>query len=136
MKFYYRYSKNQLPRYFDNMFTPILVTHLHDTRHRCVPRHPLPLRASTKNCTRYYIPAILNESPQNITEKITTHSYYGFSNYIKTLFINQYSKICTIANCFVCNNWLTFICTSVFCIILMAKEYSRFMLSYHRWPPR
>ena len=104
LKFYYRYNQNQLPRYFDNMFTPLPVTHMHDTRHRDLPRYPLPKRASTKNCIRYYIPVILKEMPQNIKEKISTHSYYGFSNYSKIFFISKYSETCTIVNCFVCSN--------------------------------
>ena len=103
LKFYYRYSQNQLPRFFDNMFSALPVSHTYHTRYREVPRYPLPQRQTTQNCIRYYVPSLINETPVNITEKINTHSYSGFSTYVKLFLIGKYTETCTIPNCYVCN---------------------------------
>ena len=104
LKFYFRYSHNQLPQYFDNMFLTQTLTHPYATRNRDVPRHAIPVRNTTKNCVRFYIPNILNTMPPCIKDKIYTHSYDGFSKYIKSFFIKQYTEICTVVNCYTCNN--------------------------------
>ena len=103
LKFYYRYSNSQLPGYFENMFQVATSTHPHNTRYKDVPRITLPVRNSTKFTIRFYIPALINETPANIMEKIFTHSYSGFSKYTKLQFINKYSEVCTIPNCYTCN---------------------------------
>ena len=104
LKFYYRYSQNQLPRFFDNMFSALPVSHTYLTRYREVPRYPLPSRQTTQNCIRYYIPSLISETPVNITEKINTHSYSGFSKYVKLFLAGKYSETCTIPNWYVCNS--------------------------------
>ena len=104
LKFYFRYTKNDLPRYFTNMFSALPVTHPYPTRYRNVPRYATPLHASVQKCVRHYIPSLLNDAPSNITDKIYTHSYYGFSNYVKSTILSQYSEMCTITNCYICNN--------------------------------
>ena len=52
---------------------------------------------SFKICTK-----LLNTTSNLIIEKIYTHSYFGFSLYIKTSFISSYSTECNIINCFMC----------------------------------
>ena len=59
-------------------------------------------RAAT-NCIRHYIPKLIYEMPPSITEKLDTHSYEGFSIYVKKLFIQKYSTECAIPYCFVCD---------------------------------
>ena len=58
LKFYYRYSKNELPGYFKQMFSPILATHPYATRNRNVPLIPAPSYNLTKKRIRYYIPKV------------------------------------------------------------------------------
>ena len=89
--------------YFENMFQVATSTHPHNTRYKDVPRITLPVRNSTKFTIRFYIPALINEIPANIMEKIFTHSYSGFSKYTKLQFIDKYSEVCTITNCYTCN---------------------------------
>ena len=102
--FYYRYCKNELPGHFSNIFSAIPVTHQYPTRSRDVPRYAISEHPSAQNCVRFFIPKLVNTTPNNITDKLHTHSYTGFSKYIKLHLLNQYSDICTIANCFICNN--------------------------------
>ena len=102
LKFYYRYCQDQVPGYFQNMFTVTPTAHSYNTRFRDVPRMPLPVRNSTMNTLRFYIPALVNETSTNILDKIHTHSYFGYSSYAKLTFVNQYSDICNIPDCYVC----------------------------------
>ena len=104
LKFYFRYCNSELPQYFTNIFTTQPVVHPYTTRFRDVPRQAIPARNSTKNRIRYYVPDLLNKTPPCIKNKIHTHSYDGFSKYINSYFCNQYSEICVIRNCYVCNN--------------------------------
>ena len=104
LKFYYKHYHNKMPKYFNNFFTTQSITHPYNTRHRHVSRTVLPHRISTKYRIRYYIPNLLNEMPICIKEKFATHSYYGFSKYTRLYFTNQYSEICSIQNCYICNN--------------------------------
>ena len=103
LKFFYKYSKLQLPAHFDNMFSTQPIDHPHNTRYKDRPRITPPRRSSTEIAVRFYIPKLINEAPLNIVEKIHTHSYQGFSKYVKLTFIKQYSEECTIRDCFICN---------------------------------
>ena len=104
LKFYYRYTKNELPGYFNNMFSALPVTHPYSTRYRNIPHYATPQHVSTEKCIRHSIPKLLSDTPSQITDKIYTHSFSGFSRYVKTYYINQYSETCSIVDCFVCNN--------------------------------
>ena len=103
LKFYFRHSNSELPRYFDQMFSTTVATHSYSTRNRNVPRPQIPTHNRTANRTRFYIPSVLEAVPNLIKEKVHTHSYSGFSKYLKTFFIGQYSETCNVTNCHVCN---------------------------------
>ena len=133
LKFYYRYTKCEVPSYFDNMFEFTYATHTHFTRSRGRPILPAPKKTSLKKCIRFYIPHILQTSPLSIKDKVLTHSYFGFSKYTKSYFVNKYKDECTIPNCYVCNSsWtsvplgLTFkfvqFCTSILILYLIWSE--------------
>ena len=49
-----------------------------------------------ENCLRNYLPVFLNETIDLILDKTETHSYSGFTNYIKTNFIQEYRLECHI----------------------------------------
>ena len=92
LKLYYRYKQNELPRYFDSMFTESNDNHSHDTRHLFYIK--LPTKMSTGwLCVRHYIPEILTKTPECITEKLDTHSFSGFSNYGKNYNIQNHKAI-------------------------------------------
>ena len=59
LKLYYRYKQNELPKYFDSMFTKSDDNHSHDTRHKSL-LYQLPTKTSTgRLCVRHYLPEIL-----------------------------------------------------------------------------
>ena len=63
LNFYYRYSNNELPRYFDQMISTTYATHSYHTRNRNVPQRPMPNRNLTKKSTRFYVPTVLDNMP-------------------------------------------------------------------------
>ena len=102
LKLYYRYKQNELPKYFESMFTESNDNHSHDARHKCL-LYQLPTKTSTgRLCIRHYIPELLSKTPECITEKLDTHSLSGFSNYMKNYYIRNYNENCLIENCYVC----------------------------------
>ena len=89
LKLYYRYKQNELPKYFESMFTESNDNHSHDTRHKSL-LYQLPTKTSTgRLCIRHYIPELLSKTPECITEKLDTHSFSGYSNYIKKLLYSE-----------------------------------------------
>ena len=85
LKFYFKYTHHELPQYFDNMFTTQCNSHPYATRNRDVPYYPIPSRNTTKYSVRFYIPNIISSTPPCIMDKIHTHSYAGFSKYMKSV---------------------------------------------------
>ena len=104
LKFYFRYTQNQLPQYFQNIFAVAPPTHSYFTRGRDVPFLPMPAKNRSKNCIRYFVPKLLQNLPPCVTDKIYTHSYDGFSVYTKNLFVKEYTNVCINPNCYVCNH--------------------------------
>ena len=105
LKFVHRYynpDKGSLPDYFSGMFDTVEVSHDYNTRNRN-PRASQPHRTTTRDCLRYYVPSLLDNTPGCITEKLYTHSLNGFSNYVKNIFINNYYSHCRIENCYICS---------------------------------
>ena len=102
LKFHFKIENKTVPHYFKNMFTPKIREHTHDTRFRDDPITPIPNTSSGGNCLRYLLPKTLADTPSIILDKVTTHSPQGFSNYIKQYYINNYSEVCIIRNCFIC----------------------------------
>ena len=83
------------------MFDTILITHQYNTR-QINPRFQMSRKKFTSNCIRFILPKIIHELPVEVTSKLYTHSLSGFGSYTKSYFINQYSNICNINNCYVC----------------------------------
>ena len=104
LKFFFKYSNNQLPDYFRTFFCSSPPTHSYYTRNRDNPLLPIPKRTRSEKSIRYFIPQLLDKLPMCIKEKISTHSYSGFSNYVKSFFINEYLDECLVPDCYVCNN--------------------------------
>ena len=58
LKLYYRYKQNELPKYFESMFTESNDNHSHHTRHKSL-LYQLPTKTSTgRLCIRHYIPEL------------------------------------------------------------------------------
>ena len=47
---------------------------------------------------------IINDSPLNIVEKITSHGLQCFTSYARQHYFNRYSDACTVPNRYVCKN--------------------------------
>ena len=112
LKFYYKYSQKTLPLYFNEMFTKTSHQHNHGTRQQSAQiLYKYPTRTDIGGkCIRHLLPAIVNKTQSCITEKVSTHSFNGFSTYIKKHMISNYSEHCHIENCYICHkqNWASF----------------------------
>ena len=100
-KFYYKYSNNLLPTYFDNMFDDVPVTHNYNTR-QLNPRPQMSRKKFTSFRIRFLIPKCIAELPPNLTEKISTHSLTSFGHHTKNFYYSRYNEICALRHCYVC----------------------------------
>ena len=106
LKWYFKEQHNMLPCYFSNLRPSVLYqTHHYNTRFRDLAVPPRPNKSSCKNCLRFFIPQTILETPPCILDKIQTHSYEGFTRYAKTFFLNEYTSLCLIPNCYICRNY-------------------------------
>jgi hypothetical protein len=104
--FCYKLEHNLLPKYFtdSNIFIKNVNIHNYPTRTRndyCLPRVK---HEFGKTSIRYKAPFIFNSMNSLIKDKIYTHSFSGYKQYIKTTFINSYNRTCTIQNCYSCRH--------------------------------
>ena len=105
LKFCYEIIQKRLPDYFNQMITQLRgETHGHNTRQRGSYVTTRVRHVFAEKCLRYCIPRILNTTINLITDKIDTHSFRGFSVYVKQFYLKQYSLLCMIQNCYVCNH--------------------------------
>ena len=85
------------------MFENDTHQHAHNTRNRQISR-PIAVRVSGSKCIRYHMPFIIDNTPDVIKDKATTHSPKGFANYIKKYYLNTYTETCNIDYCYICNS--------------------------------
>ena len=104
LKFYHKYSHGDVPEYFLHMFTKNSNYHNYQTRQRSQLSVAATRTESARRCIRHYIPTLLRELPEIVTDKINSHSLPGLSSYAKLYFINNYSSSCFISNCYICQN--------------------------------
>ena len=104
MKFLYKFFHSELPNYFlhDTFITNEQIHH-HNTRNRQNLVPPLCRHNFAKLRPTFSAVAIYNSLPFLVSEKIFTHSYFGFVNYYKNYLFSQYSPNCNIQNCYVCS---------------------------------
>ena len=103
IKFYYKFKNDLLPRSFHNIFTNEHPNSTLETRQGNYPRFDLPKTFLAKSTIRYSIPELVSRLPECITNKLTTHSIQGLSNYSKIYFLNLYEENCFIQDCYICN---------------------------------
>ena len=105
LKFYYQYCHDQLPYYLQSFdFTRRAETHHYNTRNKSALNIKKVNIVSASYILRNSTPKIINETPSVILDKITTHSLQGFMSYAKYYYINNYSDVCSILNCYSCLN--------------------------------
>ena len=76
--------------FFSKMFKLKSRMHSHETRQKNYIHIAGTRTTSAKQCIRKYIPTVLTSIPTLVSDKITTHSYAGFSRYAKQYFIQLY----------------------------------------------
>ena len=105
LKFFFKYDKGHVPSFFkNNIFAPRTHTGTYPTRLSLIPQPQLARHQTSSETLRFIMPKIIKDTPSCIMDKLATHSYEGFSLYIKKHLINKYSMICLIPNCYVCSN--------------------------------
>ena len=105
LKWYFKFQNKQLPLFFNN-FTILRhsESHPYNTRNNFVIPHNITRLVSSRYCLRNHVSVVLNTFGQDILDKVHTHSYTGFSNYIKFQILSSYSPTCAIQNCYICRN--------------------------------
>ena len=98
LKFAHKYINDNLP--YAHMKIPYLIKIKHSGRF-LINRVYSTLAQQT---LKYSIPKLLNSMPTLITDKLSTHSINGFSNYVKNYFLKYYKMDCSIVNCYICTN--------------------------------
>jgi hypothetical protein len=103
LKFYYKFKRGQLPSFFQSYaIMPQSDVHAHATRHHSHIRTQVTRTRLAQKCLRHTLPSVINNTPNHITSKIDTHSYQGFSTYVKKHLIDSYSYECHIPDCYIC----------------------------------
>ena len=101
----YKLENHLLPYYFQaSMFRRQSEFHEYNTRRTIDYRNPQSRHIYVNKSIRHRLPDLYNNCPLNIKEKVHTHSFPGFTKYIKRHIINSYSATSTTPNCYVCLN--------------------------------
>ena len=105
LKFYYNLSNNKLPFYFQQLhLIHINEIHGHYTRGSNTIQPPRIRHEFAKKCLRYSLPILISTTTESILSKVYTHSFSGFSSYVKHDFIKNYIELCNIQNCYICRS--------------------------------
>ena len=104
LKRYYNITNGRTPAFFSSMFVLNDTVHSYLTRHRGDIHIPLTNTTSAQNCIRQYVPRLITTMPVLVISKVNTHSYIGFSNYVKQHLIGLYRYECLIPNCYICDH--------------------------------
>ena len=91
LKCYFKYEHNSLPKYFDvfiilgSIQKSMLMTQEININYACISfvKHNF-----AKACVRYQLLKTVNSMPRSITDKVHTHSFNGFSTYVKLIFLD------------------------------------------------
>ena len=102
LKFYYKYQRMKLSNYFYNFnLTTQSSHHSYDTRSIEQIRTDRTRAEFCDNRIRIFLPKVISSTPENLLQKIGTHSLQGFSYNIKSI-LDEYIEIWSVANCYIC----------------------------------
>ena len=105
LKFAFKLENGTLPSYFTNsMYQRHSEIHQYETRNANNLVTPQSKHYFTNKSIRFRLPNIYNNCPANIKNKITTHSFHSFVNYIKTQLVSMYQTLCSVRNCYICHS--------------------------------
>ena len=104
LKFYYKHCRNELPLFLQSFqFALRSDFHNYNTRQKNMLNKHETRTVLAEKCLRHSIPLIINETDELILEKIFTHSYQGFTWYVKQKMIDSYTVECFVENCYICH---------------------------------
>ena len=105
LKFFYKLVQNHLPLYFNTFsVTQLGTVHDHVTRNINLYKTFRVTHKFGEKILRCSIFRTINDVPDLIRNKASTHSFKGFSDYCKTFFISNYTTEREIVHCYVCNS--------------------------------
>jgi hypothetical protein len=106
LKFCFKLENKLLPNYFlhSGIFIKRNVIHNYDNRRVNDYNIPRIHHEFARQSIRYKVAIAFNNMRPNFREKLNTHSFLGFKNYVKKAMIDSYDTICHIENCYICNN--------------------------------
>ena len=104
LKFHYKYTKNELPKYFDNMFDQKFSTHDHDTRHKNDPKPPDWKKQAAKKSIRFSLLPAIKNLPHDLQTNYEDIKLHVLAKKAKQFFINSYAGRCSDKSCFVCKS--------------------------------
>ena len=102
------------------MFTESIRNPYYNLRARGPLELANPSTVSGEKCLRCYLPDFINSSSSEVLDKVDTHSYEGFSFFIKQTKLNSYRIDCIVPDCYICNNcpWIYPVFISMFYFVL------------------
>ena len=100
LKFFFKLENNLLPPYF---WIYMFSANKTRTRSKDPYQQLIPKTTIFSETIRFSLPILLQNTPPIIKEKAQTHSFNGYTTYIKKYLIGQYTTECKKAKCYVCN---------------------------------
>ena len=102
------------------MFTESIRNPYYNLRARGPLELANPSTVSGEKCLRCYLPDFINNPGSEVLDKVNTHSYEGFSFFIKRTKLNSYRIDCIVLDCYICNNcpWIYPVFISTFYFVL------------------
>ena len=106
LKLYYKLCHGNLPVYVTNLFIRIApgTTHNYDLTPSGIFKTPTVHTCIAERCIQFMLPKIINDADPSVTEKVDTHSFQGFTKYLKVTKIHFDATHCLITNCYICQN--------------------------------
>jgi len=101
LKLYFSYVNNRLPYFLASIIKIPELTH-YPTRHHFILEPYIPRLKLAENQLRHHLPISVNECPHSIIVKCHSHSFEGYTNYIKCIFLDKYQLQCDIRDCYAC----------------------------------
>ena len=94
LKLFYKLENNTLPPYFWHyMFS---ANRTNKTRNKDPYQQMVPKTVIFSDSIRFSLPILLRNTPPLIKSKAQTHSYNGYTQYIKKYMIEKYRETCII----------------------------------------
>ena len=96
-----RPEQHPSPAYFSSLITRNHDLHQYNTRNYNIRRIETNFSAS-RDSLRFYLPELINETPDSLLGKIYSSSIKTFKWHTKNYFIEKYETVCRIPQCLVC----------------------------------